>query len=302
MNQAGAGTRLAHTVTLAKPGLAETPRGPLHAVLTVIRGVGPDLGRTVLVSGPVVVGRDPDCELPLQDRGVSRRHARVVPEGAHAYVLEDLGSTNGTRLDGQPLAGPHRLTAGEKFFLGQTVVRFALADAIELEFQLEVAQLVATDPLTGLGSKRSFDEALDSALECSQQLGEPLALLMLDLDGIKPINDRHGHLFGAHCIREAGKIIGQVVGEAGQACRFGGDEFSVFLPGQDRAAARATAEQIRTAVAGAALEKDGIRLFPTVSIGIAVCPPDASGALELTAAADGALYRAKHAGKNCVSV
>lgn len=181
------------------------------------------------------------------------------------------------------------------------MVRFSLADEWDLDFQREVAQLVSTDPLTGLGSKRSFDEALDQALACSRELGEPLALLMMDLDRIKPINDRYGHLFGAHCIREAGRIIGRVVGDAGQACRFGGDEFTAFLPGRDRTAALELAERIRVAVETAGMAKDGVPLSPTISIGAAAFPVDADGVLDLTAAADRALYRAKARGKNRVS-
>lgn len=290
----------ARTVLL-KPSPRRAAAEKAHALLTVIRGVGPDLGRLVVVEGSVVLGRDPLCELPLKDRGISRHHARVTREGDGGYRLEDLGSTNGTRVDGQPASAPWPLRDGQKIFLGDTVVRFSLADQWDLDFHREVAQLVSTDPLTGLGSKRSFDDALDQALACGRELGEPLALLMMDLDRIKPINDRHGHLFGAHCIREAGRLIGETIGDSGQACRFGGDEFMAFLPGQGRAAGLEAAERIRAAVESARMEKDGVPLSPTISIGVAAFPADAERVLDLTAAADRALYRAKAQGKNRVA-
>ena len=128
----------------------------------------------------------------------------------------------------------------------------------------------------------------------------PLSLLMMDMDGLKKINDTHGHLFGAYAIGETGKLIARVIGGTGQACRFGGDEFSAFLPAHDIEAATAVAEQIRLAIETAGLEKDGIALKPTISIGVAAYPETGEKPLELVASADGALYRAKALGKNCV--
>jgi diguanylate cyclase (GGDEF)-like protein len=103
-------------------------------------------------------------------------------------------------------------------------------------------------------------------------------------------------------IGETGRIIAEHLGSHGHASRFGGDEFSAYLPNLDLAGARHAAEVIRMAVETAGMEKDGIQLAPTLSIGLACYPEDAQSALELVARADAALYRAKAAGKNCVSV
>lgn len=270
------------------------------AFLTIIRGSRADMGRTLVVEAPVVIGRGAECDLPLLDPGASRRHARVVPAG-DLYRIEDLGSTNGTRVDGVALREPIVLGNGQKLFVGRTVIRFALADPVEVDFHREVAQLVSTDPLTGLESKQSFDCALDHALAVARARRKPLAILMMDLDGIKPINDAHGHLFGAYCIQKAGEIIGCAVGVRGHASRFGGDEFTAFLPGHDAADARGVAEQIRRALERAGLTRDGIALRPTVSVGVAAYPEHGELTLDLIAAADQALYRAKARGKNCVS-
>ena len=273
------------------------------ACLTVIRGRGGDLGLHTLVEGPVVLGRDPDCDLSFKDPGVSRRHARVTPKEHDVYILEDLGSTNGTRVNGRPVDKVWMLLEGEKIFLGKSVVvRFSLADEMDVGFHQEVAQLVSTDPLTGLESKRCVDDALDLALESARQRGSHLAILMMDMDRLKPINDTYGHLFGAYCIRTTGSIIGQIVGAKGHVCRFGGDEFTAFLPNHDRGAALEVAEKIRSEIEKAGMEKDGIPLTPTISIGVAVYPEDGDEVLDLVAAADQALYRAKATGKNRVSV
>ncbi len=198
---------------------------PKRAFLTVIRGRA-DLGVHAFIEDRAVVGRDPNCEFPLLDHRVSRRHATIMPVGVDRYLIQDLGSTNGTRVGGSLIAGPHLLQDGEKILVGETVIRFSLADEIDIDFQSEIAMLVGTDPLTGLPSKRRFDEALEFALQAAKQASGSLAVLMMDMDGVKRINDTHGHLFGAHVIGETGRLIARVLGSRGRACRFGGDEFS----------------------------------------------------------------------------
>ena len=278
------------------------PQKPLgtKAFLNVIRSRA-DLGTHVFIDGPVVVGRDPTCNIPLQDLGVSRRHVMISPNSSGEFVLTDLQSTNGTRVNGMPVAKKCVLRDGEKIIVGGTVLRFGLADQMDIDFHSEISTLVSTDPLTGLPSKRRFDQALEFAIKDCGHNGLPLSLLMMDMDGLKKINDTHGHLFGAHAIGETGKVIARVMGGTGQACRFGGDEFSAFLPAYDVVAATELAEQIRFAVENAGLEKDGIALKPTISIGVAAYPDTGEKLLELVASADGALYRAKAMGKNCVA-
>ncbi len=273
---------------------------PKRAFLTVIRGRA-DLGLHAFIEGRTVLGRDPGCEFPLLDHRVSRRHAAIMPLGVDRYLVQDLGSTNGTRIGGSLIAGPHLLQDGEKILVGESVIRFSLADEIDIDFQSEIAMLVGTDPLTGLPSKRRFDEALEFALQSATQAGGSLPVLMMDMDGVKRINDTFGHLFGAHVIGETGRCIARVLGSRGRACRFGGDEFSAFLPGHDLTAALAIAEQIRYAVETAAMEKDGIALKPTISIGVGCYPQSGHALLDLISKSDEALYRAKSQGKNCVS-
>lgn len=269
--------------------------------LTVIRGANHDLGNYVVVESSVLIGRGRDVDLRLQDGVVSRHHLRIDRNADGSYTLEDLGSTNGTQVDGQSIEGSLRLQDGNKIFLGDSVLRFALADDIDLGYQTEVAQIVGQDPLTGLPSKRRFDDALNYEVAASRLSGAPLTLLMMDMDGVKRINDTHGHLFGAHVIGETGRIIARHLDRTGRACRFGGDEFCAFLPGVDADVARDLAETIRVAVEQAGMTMNGIPLSPTLSIGIAVCPADASEPNELLARADEALYRAKAAGRNRVA-
>jgi len=270
-----------------------------RAFLNVIRSRA-DLGVHALIDGPILLGRDPSCTLPLHDFSVSKQHAIIRPAGSD-YVLQDLQSTNGTRVNGTPISGIRVLRDGEKIFVGDTVLRFTLADKMEVDFHNEVATLVSTDPLTGLPAKRRFDQAFEFALESSKLSSSPLGLLMMDMDGVKQINDTHGHLFGAYVIGETGMLIDKVIGSKGQACRFGGDEFSAFLPGHDLESAAQVAEEIRRTIESAGFEKDDIPLRPTISIGVACSSSAAVDPLVLVDLADKALYRAKEQGKNRVA-
>jgi two-component system cell cycle response regulator len=274
----------------------------LQGYLTVIRGADHDLGTYVVIDTNVSIGRGRDVDLRLQDDGVSRHHVRIDRNEDGSYVLSDLGSMNGTYVGGEAVDATRTLRDGDKIFVGDSVLRFALADDIDLGYQTEVAQIVGQDPLTGRESKRRFDDALAYGVAASRQHDAPLALLMMDMDGVKSINDTHGHLFGAHVIGETGRILAGHLGPGGHACRFGGDEFCAFLPNHDLDAARETAESIRQAVEKAGMSKDEIPLAPTLSIGIAICPADAEDATDLLARADAALYRAKAAGKNRVAI
>jgi diguanylate cyclase (GGDEF)-like protein len=288
------------TTEFGDPHHESQEHSPKKAFLTVIRSRA-DIGVHVIIEGPTVLGRDPSCTLPLHDHGVSWQHAKITPQGDDQYILKDLQSTNGTHVSGMQLASPYSLRDGQKIFAGETVLRFSLADEMDVDFHSEVATLVGTDPLTGLPSKRRFDEALEFALRTAKEGNRTLAVLMMDMDGVKQINDTHGHLFGAHVIGETGRLIARVLASNGRACRFGGDEFSAFMPDHDLTSASAVGEQIRQAVQNAAMEKDGIPLTPTISIGVACYPEAGDNLLKLVSTADKALYRAKDQGKNCVA-
>jgi diguanylate cyclase (GGDEF)-like protein len=125
---------------------------------------------------------------------------------------------------------------------------------------------------------------------------------MMDMDGLKKINDTHGHFVGAHSIATVGKRLGALLqGMQGVVSRFGGDEFSAFVPNVDREQAEQLGERIRRVVADEAITRDQVTVNPTMSIGFAVHPDHGTLAEQLTRQADEALYRAKAAGRNRVS-
>ncbi|MCK5799434.1 MAG: GGDEF domain-containing protein, partial [Deltaproteobacteria bacterium] len=244
-------------------------------------------------------------EIPLQlrDGRSSRRHANVEPsEGG--YVLKDLRSTNGTILRGTPITrgSEHILHDGDQIALGKTVIKFTLVDDTEAAYLARTERLAGTDNLTGLLAKHRFDSLLADAVHSAHQHPVALSVLMMDLDGLKAINDRHGHHLGAHTIGAVGHLLGEIVRGRGEACRFGGDEFCAFLPGLALDRAKLVAERIRRTVEETTFSHLNASTQVTISIGVAILTDDVGTGEELLARADRALYRAKASGRNRVAI
>ena len=276
--------------------VAQRVKEPYRPVLVVM--AGQEVGLRVVVDRSLMIGRDPAADLRLSDALVSWHHALIEDRG-DGWALKDLGSTNGSRVNDR--AGAEFVLApNDRLTFGATVVRFELQDHLEQHYNEFVERMLNIDDLSGLLVRRAFDREMGLMIEAARAGAQPLGLIVMDLDGIKKINDTHGHLFGAYTIGEAGRVIGRVVGERGIGSRFGGDEFLAALPGLDATATVAVGEEIRGAIGAHHFEREGIELRPTISIGVAAFPVDAESTAELFQRADEALYRAKQGGKNRV--
>jgi diguanylate cyclase len=167
--------------------------------------------------------------------------------------------------------------------------------------QLEIE--VIKDPLTGLLNRRGFDQAVAQLRASDAGLGSA-ALLMLDLDHFKRINDSYGHLFGDQVLCATAKVLNSVIKEKDIAARYGGEEFLVLLPETPVSAAAALAEQFRQAFAKAKVRRSGSdKVIDQMTISIGVASPRPDELLEQTIdRADAALYRAKNDGRNCVRI
>ncbi len=162
-------------------------------------------------------------------------------------------------------------------------------------------RMAMEDSLTGFYTRDFLLSRLDEEDQRARRYGGCFALLMLDLDGFKQINDHNGHLAGDHYLHEIAATIREQLRAADIPCRYGGDEFCLLLPQTGMAGAQAIAERIRTAVASRAVELNDRALRTTVSIGLAVFPQHGTGDLpSLMRKADEALYRAKGAGRDRV--
>ena len=176
-------------------------------------------------------------------------------------------------------------------------------------------KLAMTDDLTGLHNLRSFELELRTIVDQARRTAAPVSLLVLDVDRLKSLNDRHGHLAGAEAVRTVGRIIADCIPAGGVACRYGGDEFVVALPETSSGMARQVADDLRGCVESCSPVLAGID-FPkgtlSVSIGIASrsfeparydwSAADDAESEALFRDADGALYAAKNGGRNRIAV
>ena len=152
----------------------------------------------------------------------------------------------------------------------------------------QVSRMAASDSLTGLANHRRLLEAMESEIQRSRRTGRQFAVLLFDLDGLKKINDKFGHLTGSRAIKRLGFVLRDSSRTIDTPARFGGDEFALILP---ESGAR-EAEQAGTRICEQ-LATDGEEPFITVSVGQAVYPSDGTSVEQLLGAADAALYRMK---------
>jgi diguanylate cyclase (GGDEF)-like protein len=219
-------------------------------------------------------------------------------------MLEDLGSTNGTFVDGVRISGVHALEDGCRVHLGtRTVLHFRLYDAVELAAACESYALTVRDPLTGVYNRRYLQDRLWSEAAYCRRHGTPLSLILLDIDHFKNINDVYGHAVGDDALRTLASTLLQLTRQEDVLARYGGEEFAVIARGIDRQSSLAFAERIRRSVEAQRIAvASGLVTF-TVSLGVAHSESgDDSDVQALMETADRALYAAKEAGRNRISI
>ena len=230
---------------------------------------------------------------------------------AHVHPKADAASFSTCCIPlvarGETFGLVHLSGAGEAAIAHAQLV---LASTEQLSLALSNLQLQETlrvqsirDPLTGLYNRRYLEESLERELARCARRGQPLAVLMLDLDHFKRFNDTHGHDGGDALLAQFGRLLDESCRGEDIACRYGGEEFILILPEADVEAARARGEQIRSAVAS--LQVTHLRRSlgaVSCSIGVAVFPQHANNSDLLVQTADAALYRAKAAGRDRVEV
>jgi diguanylate cyclase (GGDEF)-like protein len=153
------------------------------------------------------------------------------------------------------------------------------------------------DPLTGLCNRVLFSELVLRELAVAQRSGEPFAILAIDLDGFKAVNDTHGHAAGDAVLKEAADRMAGAIRVSDVAARLGGDEFAVLLIGANRENARLVAEAL---VESLSQPYPGVRAAVSASVGVAVFPQSGMALRQLLERADVALYKAKEQGKRRV--
>ena len=282
----------------------------VHPGLVVIQGR--EIGREYRLRGCILIlGRDEDVHLRLPDEGVSRRHAMIElswdrDRRVERTVIRDLGSTNGTLVNGERVVSA-QLCEGDKIRLGDTILKFVLQDDLDARFHQEVHNRIAYDQLTGLLTKEFLYVAMETELKRCGKYGLPMAVLMMDLDRFKQVNDGYGHLMGSHVLSEVGGLIREGFRSTDVSARYGGEEFLAYLAEINLQGGAQAAQRIRSAVEQHPFTRTdekgrSVTLRLTISLGVSAFPRHGTSLEALVAAADAALYRAKESGRNRVCV
>jgi two-component system, cell cycle response regulator len=276
---------------------------PNSAYLIVVSGGIP--GTMVRVNDwGTTLGRSADSSFQISDITVSRQHAFLSVDEIGTIYLRDDGSTNGTFVNGKRVTAYRQvsLNDGDRIQLGTSVVlKLARLDPNDELFQREMFERTVRDNLTGLYNRDYLINQVGLLAERNAAQGMGLAVLMLDIDHFKRINDRYGHLAGDGVLREVASVIRESTRSEDLVARFGGEEFVVALPISVAHLAFDRADRIRTNLAKRRIRTEGKEIQVTASIGLAFGPPGRTrNEMALIMTADEALYQAKAQGRNCV--
>jgi diguanylate cyclase (GGDEF)-like protein len=275
-----------------------------------LRGMGYEVcGTADTVDAAVEAARREKPQLVLMDvrlggGGDGIEAARRISEIGGAAVVFLTAHSDDATLNRALAVSPYGYIV-KPFRARELKVAIELAVAKHAQERLEaekLSELALTDPLTGLANRRRFDAALLAEYERAIREQHPLALLIVDIDHFKALNDTRGHAAGDECLKAVACALRDHCSRPGDlVCRWGGEEFAIVLPGNDRQGAAHVARELVEAVAALRLNhgNSGAASHVTISVGAAsVMPSSAFDAQDLVRSADDALYAAKQSGRN----
>lgn len=282
-------------------GANDRPEAREQIALVVLQTPLADLlGQRFPVSAlPLTLGRTEAADVILPEDSISRLHARLERVDA-GFVVEDLGSTNGTLVNREAVQKPTPVHPGDKITVGRTVLKLIDCRDEEALFYEQSYRMAMTDPLTGVQNKRAFIQAFAREIARARRHHHPLGVAMIDVDHFKAINDSHGHLAGDSILVQLAQVMGDFLRSHDVIARYGGEEFAVLLPETPISGTAAAAEKIRSRVSQHPFTHASTLIDVTVSIGCTSLHAIDRNPEDLIRRADEQLYRAKAAGRNCV--
>jgi diguanylate cyclase (GGDEF)-like protein len=248
------------------------------------------------------LSRVSNADIRLVDDGISRLHCRVrlLPDG---LFVEDLASRNGTFCNGQKVTKT-MIKDGDKLQLGRTtILKFTFQDRMDESFQQRMLDSALRDPLTSVYNKRYFGDRLASEFHFATRHNSHLAVLLLDLDRFKAVNDTYGHLAGDKVLVGFAELLNSSIRNEDVLARYGGEEFVIISRQISQKDVLRFADRLRKQTELLAINYEDKILKVTCSIGVATYPElVCERAEQLVDAADRALYVAKSSGRNRVCV
>jgi len=266
---------------------------------------GPQIGRSfpMLNDEEFMIGRASNCDLPVEDDLVSRHHCKIVL-GAEAAELIDLASTNGTLLNGRRVDRAE-LKEGDQIQVGSVaILKFHFQEDIEAKFLGQLYEAATRDFLTSTYNKKYFIERLQDEFAYTQRHNGELAILVLDIDHFKKVNDTYGHLAGDLAIKKVAHHLLSHTRKDDIVARFGGEEFVILMRDIEREKAKHLGESLRRGVSELKIKFDKHEFQLTISIGVACLSTkekiEFRSFTALIEEADRKLYEAKVSGRNRV--
>lgn len=248
----------------------------------------------------VTCGRSAGCNIVLEFNGISRQHFKLTAAG-ESFILDDAGSKNGTFLNNKKIEGPIRLSKADIIKISTIALKFIPKGDPERLTYDKLNLEANTDRHTGCYNKSYFNGRIGLEVKKSKITGQPLSLVILDLDHFKNVNDNFGHDAGDFVLKELSGIVRQNgVRENDVFARYGGEEFVILLPSTNLKQSFEIAERLRKLIEAHQF-KYGEKVLPiTASIGVADYRQGVETGTDLFKRADEAVYMAKDGGRNQV--
>lgn len=251
--------------------------------------------------GTVVLGRGQDADIRFEDELVSRRHCTLSFDGQNVTV-EDLGSTNGTFVDGNFI---HKqiLDSDNRLQIGKMVLKVAYKDPSEEAFSRELYEAATMDSLTGILNRKAFMDRSAGELVYARRNDAFVHVVMIDVDNFKHINDTWGHQCGDLILREVARLLSDEKRDSDLLARYGGEEFLLLMSGISPDDAKKRAEKLRATIERHIFSWMDTIIPVTISLGLASRQGVEVAQLgDLIAESDKLMYIAKNCGKNQVAV
>ncbi len=282
--------------------LSEAKKAPPSFVL--LMGPVSQVGRQwpVEKSG-LILGRSVECYVFVDDRSVSKRHAEIILEGSDVFI-KDLGSTNGTEVDGTKI-DPNlkkKLGNNNQIKCGNIIFKFLEQGSLESFSNQKSYDRTQLDPLTNIFNKGALVSHGEECIRKAKLIDVPLGVIVFDLDNFKNINDTFGHPAGDYVLNEMSTVIQKkLIRSDDFFARWGGEEFCLILLGSPLNKSVEVAERLRATIEGHNFNYKGTKLEVTISVGVANLDSSMDSWDQLFDKADKATYLSKKNGKNRVS-
>lgn len=282
--------------------LAQAGQAPPSLVLLV--GPSNSVGRQwPIEETDRVIGRSPTCHIYVEDRSVSKAHAKLTLVAGEVSII-DLDSTNKTVVNGRLLAPlvAHKLDDNSQIKTGNVIFKFLEKGNLETVGFAQTYDRGQTDALTKIANRAALNMRAPESFKRSTLLGIPLTFVVFDIDHFKKVNDTYGHLAGDFILQEISAIIGKrLIRENDFFCRTGGEEFCLVLLGSPLKSGEEVAERIRQTIENHPFVFENTQIPLTISLGVSLKVEADQDWSQIYDRADKALYQSKNSGRNRVT-